>query len=46
MRLQSKGIGTEAKATPVMSVHEEDILWNKKILDLDTPIGLLWAVFL
>ena len=44
-RLHSKGIGTEAKATPVMSVNEEDVLWNKKILDLDTPIGLLQAVF-
>ena len=22
----------------------EDVLWNKKIVDLDTPVGLLWAV--
>ena len=34
-RLHSKGIGTEAKATLVMSVNEEDVLWNIKILDLD-----------
>ena len=42
-KLHSKGVGTED--TFVISVNEEDVLWNKKILDLDTPVGLLWAVF-
>ena len=44
-KLHSKGIGTEAKATPVITANEEDVLWNKKILELDSPIGLLRAVF-
>ena len=29
----------------VISVNEKDALWNKKIIDLDTLLGLLWAVF-
>ena len=41
-RLHSKGIGAELKATPI---NEEDRLGEKKVLDLDTPIGLLCAVF-
>ena len=40
-KLHSKGIGIETKATPVVSSDQEEILWTKKILDLDTPIGLL-----
>ena len=44
-RLHNKGIGAELKATPVISINEEDRLWEKKVLDLDTPIGLLRAVF-
>ena len=43
--LHSKGIGTEARGTPVISADEEDVLWSKKILNLETPIGLLRAVF-
>ena len=27
-----------------ISVNEEDVLWNKNILDLDTSISLLWAM--
>lgn len=44
-QLHSKGIGTEAKATPVITVDDEDALWEKGILDLNTPKGLLRAVF-
>jgi len=44
-KLHSKGIGTETKDTPVVSSDQKEILWTKKILDLDTPIGLLRAVF-
>ena len=44
-KLHSKRISPEAKATPVVSVDEEDVLWNKKILDLDTPMGLLRFFF-
>ena len=35
--LFKKGIGTETKVTPVITVNEEDALW----LDLDTPKGIL-----
>ena len=44
-KLHAKGIGTELKATPVISINEEEKLWEKKILDLDSPMGLLRAVF-
>ena len=44
-RLHGKGIGTEAKATPVLSTNQEDILWSQGILSLDDPTGLLNAVF-
>ena len=43
--LHGKGIGTETKATPVLSTNEEDILWSQGILSLDNPTGLLNAVF-
>jgi len=39
-----KGIGTEIKQTPVLSLPEEDLLWERAI-NLDTPKGLLRAVF-
>ena len=44
-RLHRKGIGTETKATAVLSQCDEDTLWDKKVLDVDTPKGLLRAVF-
>ena len=43
-QLYQKGIGTETKETPVLSKDDEDELW-KKVLDLDSPKGLLRAVF-
>ena len=44
-RLHAKGIGTETKATAVLSVTEEDGLWESGVMGLDTPVGLLNAVF-
>jgi len=44
-RLHAKGIGTETKSIPVLSNHEEDKLWKSGIITLDTPAGLLKAVF-
>ena len=43
-QLHQKGIGTETKETPVLSKDDEDELW-KKVFSLDTPKGLLQAVF-
>ena len=43
-QLHQKGVGTETKETPVLSKDNEDELW-KKVLDLDSPKGLLRAVF-
>ena len=44
-RLHSKGIAVDTKATPLLSQTEEDILWEKGVLSLDNPTGLLNAVF-
>jgi len=44
--LHSKGIGVDTKAaTPLLSTTEEDILWEKRVLSLDNPTGLLNEVF-
>ena len=40
-RLHRKGIGVETKATAVLSQCDKDTLWDKKVLDVDTPKGLL-----
>lgn len=44
-RLHSKGIGTETKATPVISANEEDKLWESGVINMDTPQGLLRGFF-
>jgi len=44
-KLHSKRIGIEMKVTPVISVNEEDKLWASGMLSMDSPIGLLKAVF-
>ena len=44
-RLHSKVIGVETKATALLSRDQEDVLWDKGILSLDNPTGLLNAVF-
>ena len=44
-RLHSKGIGTETKATPVLSDNEEAKLWETGVISTANPTGLLHAVF-
>ena len=44
-QLRSKGIGTEAKVTSALSQSEEDKLWETGMINLDSPTGLLRAVF-
>ena len=44
-QLHSKGIGTETKVTPALSQTEEDKLWETGVINLDSPTGLLRAVF-
>ena len=44
-RLHTKGIGTEIKVTPVITDTDEDKLWETGVMNLDTPTGLLRAVF-
>jgi len=44
-RLHAKGIGTKTKATEVITQKEKDTLWELGVINLDTPIGLLYAVF-
>jgi len=43
--LHAKGIGTETKATAVVTAKEEDTLWESGVINVDTPTGLLYAVF-
>ena len=43
--LHSKGIGAEVKRTPVLTIADEDKLWTTGVLSLDTPEGLIHAVF-
>ena len=43
--LHNKGIGTDTKVTPVLSLNEEDVLWKEGIISLDNPTGLLNAMF-
>ena len=44
-QLHCKGIGTETKVTPALSQTEEDKLWETGVINLDSPTGLLRAVF-
>ena len=44
-KLYSKGIGTCLKATAVLFGDDEKKLCDTKVLNLETPIGLLCAVF-
>ena len=39
-RLHAKGIGTETKAIAVLSVTEEDRLWESGVMGLDTPVAV------
>ena len=42
--LRSSGIGA-TKHTESISPEEEELLWTSKVLNVDTPLGLLRAVF-
>ena len=44
-RLHNKGIGTDTKVTPVLSLNEEDLLRKEGVISLDHPEGLLNPVF-
>ena len=44
-RLHQKGIGADIKRTAVLSQEQENQFWEKRIFDLNTPIGLLRAIF-
>ena len=44
-KLCSKGIGTSLKTTAVLSSDDAKKLWDSNVLNLETPIGLLHAVF-
>ena len=44
-KLQQDGIGAAKKSSQVIEVAEEDILWQKGVLNTKTPIGLQRAVF-
>ena len=44
-RLHARGIGTEIKATAVLSPEDENTLWESGVLNIHTPKGLLNAVF-
>lgn len=43
--LRKDGIGADVKHAKVMSAEDEETLWNHEALCLDTPAGLLRAVF-
>ena len=44
-KLQQDGNGATKKSAQVIGVAEEDILWQKGVLNITTPIGLQRAVF-
>ena len=43
--LREQGVGADSKRTPTITIEEEQVLWDKKILNPDTPRGLFRAVF-
>ena len=43
--LCKQGVGTELKHTPIITLEEENLLWEKGILSTYTPISLQCAVF-
>jgi len=44
-QLHKTGIGTETKATPVLTKSNEEELWKHGTLNMDKPKGLLRALF-
>ena len=43
--LRKQGVGTVVKHAPVITPEEEDKLWEKKILGVDSPLALQRAVY-
>ena len=43
--LREQGVGADSKRTPTLTIEKEQVLWDKKILNPDTPNGLFRAVF-
>ena len=43
--LRTEGVGTERKQSEIISRSEEEILWEKGVLDRKTLLGLLNTVF-
>ena len=43
--LRQEGLGTIRKGSSVFTAEEEDSLWKKGVIGLDTPVKLLRAVF-
>ena len=44
-KLHQAGVGTSTKRTPVLSPEDEDKLWASKVLNPETPQGLLNCFF-
>ena len=43
--LQVEGVGVQVKHASIITKEEENLLWEKGVLSLSTPLGLLRAVF-
>ena len=43
-KLREEGVGAKSKPTATISIEEENVLWEQKILDTTTPKGLFRAL--
>ena len=43
--LHAQGVGAEKKSAPVISIEDEELLWEKGVLSFATPKTLQYAVF-
>ena len=44
-QLRSEGIGANPKSATIITDEDEDILWEKGVLGIDSPEALLYSVF-
>jgi len=44
-QLREEGVGAESQQTPTIAIEEENMLWDKGILNTSTPKGFFRAVF-
>ena len=44
-KLREEGVGAESKQTATITIEEENMLWDKDVLNTITPKGLFRAVF-